>query len=73
MDKKEKDLKELQRRHREQLAAARQKERDRRARVHRLIGRGAFIESLIAGAEKMSDEEFKSKVNELMTTGLWEI
>lgn len=73
MDKKEKDLQELQRIHREQLAAARQREKDRKSRVHRLIGRGAYVESLISGADKMTDAEFKSKLSELLTTGLWDI
>ncbi len=73
MGKNEQDIQELQKKHREQLVAARQREKDRKARVHRLIGRGAYIESLIAGADKMTDEDFKSKVNELMTIGLWDI
>ena len=72
MDRKEQDIKELQRKHREQLAAARQKERDRKARVHRLIGRGAYVESLISGADKMSDDEFKNKINQIFTGGWWE-
>lgn len=67
----EQELKEIQKKHREQLAEARQKERDRKARVHRLIVRGAYVESLIDGADKMSDELFKSKLSEMLT-GWWE-
>lgn len=36
------------------------KEAERKARTHRLIERGAILESLIDGAEGMSNEEIKA-------------
>ncbi len=56
----EEKLKEKQARHREQMKANRDKLKERKARTHRLIVRGGMIESMISGADAMSDEEFMS-------------
>ena len=37
-----------------------QKEQDRKARTHRLIERGALLESLIDGAEVLTNEDVKA-------------
>jgi hypothetical protein len=41
------------------LLLQKQKEQERRERTHRLIERGAILESLIPGAESMSNQEIK--------------
>ena len=56
----EEKLKEKQARHREQMKANRDKLKERKARTHRLIVRGGMIESMISGADAMSDEEFRA-------------
>ena len=56
----EERLKEKQARHREQMKANRDKLKERKARTHRLIVRGGMVESMISGADSMSDEEFRA-------------
>lgn len=56
----EEKLKEKQARHRAQMKANRDKLKERKARTHRLIVRGGMVESMISGADKMTDEEFKA-------------
>lgn len=55
----EKKLKEIQARHRQQMKMNRDKVKERKARTHRLIVRGGMVESMISGADQMTDAEFE--------------
>ena len=57
MDDK-KAINELQEKHRRQMTDNRDKVRERKARTRRLIERGAIAESMIDGADKMTNDEF---------------
>lgn len=57
MDEK-KAINELQEKHRRQMTDNRDKVRERKARTRRLIERGAIAESMIDGADKMTNDEF---------------
>lgn len=57
MDEK-KAINELQEKHRRQMADNRDKVKERKARTRRLIERGAIAESMIDGADKMTNDEF---------------
>lgn len=57
MDEK-KAISELQEKHRRQMADNRDKVKERKARTRRLIERGAIAESMIDGADKMTNDEF---------------
>lgn len=57
MDEK-KAINELQEKHRRQMMDNRDKVRERKARTRRLIERGAIAESMIDGADKMTNDEF---------------
>ena len=50
---------ELQLKHQQQMRANREAEKLRKARTHRLIVRGAIVESLIPDADIMNDDEFQ--------------
>ena len=52
-------LTELQLKHQQQMKEKRDTIRERKARTHRLIVRGAIAEKAIAGAESMTDEQFQ--------------
>lgn len=54
---------ELQLKHQQQLEENRTREKERKARTHRLIVRGAIAEGLIADAEIMSNEEFQEELD----------
>ena len=54
-----KEYTELQLKHQEQMRANREAEKLRKARTHRLIVRGAIVESLIPNADMMNDDEFQ--------------
>lgn len=43
-----------------------QKEAERKARTHRLIERGALLESMIDGAEGMTNEEVKALLQSVL-------
>lgn len=49
----------LQLKHQQQMRANREAEKLRKARTHRLIVRGAIVESLIPDADIMNDDEFQ--------------
>lgn len=57
MDKIE--LTELQRKHQEEMKEKREKIKQRKARTHRLIVRGAIAENAIEGSSEMTDEQFQ--------------
>ena len=59
LKQKENELKRL-----EQM----QKEADRKARTKRLIERGAIAESLIPGAETLTNEQFKAFLEKTVTS-----
>lgn len=54
-----KDLAYVQSVHRLQMKANRDKIKERKERTHRLIVRGAIAETVIAGSDKMTDEQFQ--------------
>lgn len=56
---KNNDLTELQKKHREQMRERRDAVKQRKARTHRLIVRGAIAEKAISGSEDMTDAEFQ--------------
>lgn len=58
MDKNN-DLTELQKKHQEQMKEKRDAVKQRKARTHRLIVRGAIAEKVIPNAESMTDEQFQ--------------
>ena len=52
-------LTELQMKHQQQMKEKRDAIKERKARTHRLIVRGAIAEKVIPNAESMSDEQFQ--------------
>ena len=62
MDEK-KAISELQEKHRRQMADNRDKVK---ARTRRLIERGAIAESMIDGAEKMTNDEFARVIRSMV-------
>lgn len=61
-----KEYTELQLKHQQQMRANREAEKLRKARTHRLIVRGAIVESLIPNADIMNDDALKK--NETIET-----
>lgn len=57
------ELTALQQKHQQQMQEKREAIRQRKARTRRLIVRGAMAEKVVAGAEKMTDEEFQSALH----------
>lgn len=55
--------KETQKAHRIELLRNRYKEEKRRSRTHRLIERGAILESILPDAESYSNDEIKHILN----------
>gem|GEM_PF-866229 len=55
----------MQKMHQEQMKEKRDKIKQRKARTHRLIIRGAIAEKLIDNAESLSDEAFQEALYEL--------
>ncbi len=53
------DLTELQLKHQREMKEKREKIRLRKARVHRLIVRGAIAEAAIEGSSEMTDAKFQ--------------
>ena len=53
------DFTELQLKHQQQMKEKRDSIKQRKARTHRLIVRGAIAESVIEGSESMTDEQFQ--------------
>ncbi len=68
MDKN--DLSELQMLHREQMREKRDAIKQRKARTHRLIVRGAIAEKAIPGAESMTDEAFQHALYHAIDKGI---
>lgn len=66
MDEK-KAISELQEKHRRQMADNRDKVKERKARTRRLIERGAIAESMIDGADKMTNDEFARVMRSMVT------
>lgn len=58
------DLTELQLRHQKEMKEKRDALKERKARAHRLIVRGAIAEKAIDGAVEMTDEEFQRALYE---------
>ncbi len=58
MDKIE--LTELQKKHQEEMKEKRETIKQRKARTHRLIVRGAIAENAIEGSSEMTDEQFQN-------------
>lgn len=56
---KKETVEQMQKRHRREMKANRDKIQERKARTRRLIIRGAIAEAMVTGAEMMTDEEFK--------------
>lgn len=48
---------------------SKQKEAERKARAHRLIERGAILESLIDGADALTNEQIKTVLTVALNTG----
>ena len=65
MDEK-KAISELQEKHRRQMADNRDKVKERKVRTRRLIERGAIAESMIDGAEKMTNDEFARVIRSMV-------
>lgn len=53
------ELTEIQEKHRQEMKEKRDAVKKRKARTHRLIVHGAIAESMIEGAEGMTDEQFQ--------------
>ena len=66
----ERDLKELQKKHREQIAEAKAKIKQQKADVRRWIIRGKMIESVCRNPDKISDDAFERRIKELIKHGL---
>lgn len=65
----DRDITELQKLHQMQMKEKREKLRQRKARTHRLIVRGAIAESLIPNAESMTDMEFQQALYRAVDIG----
>lgn len=61
---KNQEITELQRIHQQQMKDKRDALRERKARAHRLIVRGAIAEKLFSHAEDMTNEEFQQALYE---------
>lgn len=57
-----KEYTEEQLKHQQEMKEKRDAYNTRKARTHRLIVRGAIIESLIENSENMTNEEFKNEL-----------
>lgn len=68
MDKNN-DLTELQKKHQEQMKEKRDAVKQRKARTHRLIVRGAIAEKVIPNAESMTDEQFQAALYQAVGKG----
>lgn len=69
----DRDITELQKLHQMQMKEKREKLRQRKARTHRLIVRGAIAESLIPNAESMTDMEFQQALYRAVDIGAVEL
>lgn len=61
----EKELTELQKKHQEEMKEKRDALKQRKARTHRLIVRGAIAEAVIPDAASMTDEQFQQELYRL--------
>lgn len=61
-----KEYTELQLKHQQQMRANREAEKLRKARTHRLIVRGAIVESLIPNADIMNDDDFQKIMSDAL-------
>jgi len=52
--------------HQAQLREKREAIKERKARTHRLIVRGAMVEAIIPGADSMTDEELQAMLFEAL-------
>ena len=68
MDKNN-DLTELQKKHQQQMKEKRDAVKQRKARTHRLIVRGAIAEKVIPNAESMTDEQFQAALYQAVGKG----
>ena len=62
-------LTELQLKHQEQMKEKRDAIKQRKARTHRLIVRGAIAEKVIPNAESMTDEQFQAALYQSVDKG----
>ena len=60
------ELEILQAKHREEEAAARNRQKERKARTRRLIQEGAVLESVFPQAVLMSPEELKETLKRIL-------
>ncbi len=63
------ELTELQKKHQEQMKERREAIKQRKARTHRLIVRGAIAEKVIPNAESMTDEQFQKALYQAIDKG----
>ena len=68
MDKSD-DLTELQKKHQKQMKEKRDAIKQRKARTHRLIIRGAIAEKMIPNAEDMTNEQFQEALYQAVSRG----
>lgn len=68
MDKSD-DLTELQKKHQKQMKEKRDAIKQRKARTHRLIIRGAIAEKMIPNAEDMTNEQFQDALYQAVSRG----
>ncbi len=62
----EKELTELQKKHQEEIKEKRDALKQRKARTHRLIVKGAIAETVIPNAASMTDEQFQQELYRLV-------
>lgn len=62
----EKELTELQKKHQEEIKEKRDALKQRKARAHRLIVKGAIAETVIPNAASMTDEQFQQELYRLV-------
>lgn len=68
MDKSD-ELTELQKKHQKQMKEKRDAIKQRKARTHRLIIRGAIAEKMIPNAEDMTNEQFQEALYQAVSRG----
>ena len=60
------ELQRLQKKHREQQERYRKSYEERKARTHRLIVWGGLLESMVDGADHMTEEEMETLLTEAL-------
>ena len=70
MNEADEELRQLQQKHREQLAEAREKIRRHKADVRRWIIRGQFIESVCKNPDQVPEDSFERRIKDLISKGI---